>query len=393
MESTDTAAEFRMWLDQNWSSTLTVAEWWRRLADAGWAFPHWPAGAGGRGASTSLTRLVLAELGRRELVGPPNGFAVTMLAPTLLKHGIPDQQRDLLPRIARGEISACQLFSEPGAGSDLAGLRTSARLVDGEWIVNGQKVWSSRAHESDIGMLLARTDADGPRHEGITYLLLELDQPGVDVRPLRQMNGLAEFNEVFLTDARVSATNVVGDINAGWRVAQATLAAERSGVPSTVPAPQAGRRGGWLERTVGDAAEALRAAASSTTRMYSRSGRAARRLAVHNDTWPDPVTRDRVAQLHILSEASRALMSRLRVSAPPGAANIAKLTAAEIARRERDLDLEILGSDALLAGPDAVRGGEVELMALSAHMVSIGGGTFDRLNDLNAPRGLGLPTD
>ncbi|WP_051792044.1 acyl-CoA dehydrogenase family protein [Amycolatopsis jejuensis] len=389
----DVTAEFRAWLDANWSAGLTVREWWRRLADSGWSFPQWPEEAGGRGESPRMARVARTELANRKLIGPPDGIAVTMLAPTLLQHASPAQQRELLPQIARGEIAACQLFSEPGAGSDLAGLRTSARPDGGDWVVNGQKVWSSLAHEADWGMLLARTDPEAPKHRGISYLLVPLAQPGVEVRPLRQMNGLTEFNEVFLTEARVPGDRLVGQLNDGWRVAQATLAAERSRVPSAVPAPPAGQRGGWLDRTVGEAAEALRTAASTATRMYSRSGRAARRLALQYDVWSDDVVRDNVVQLHILSEASRALMARLRASPFDGGASVAKLAAAALARRARDVDLDVLGPAGLLSGPDAALGGEVELMALSAHLVSIGGGTDEIQKNVLAERVLGLPRE
>ena len=393
MGTSDVTAEFEAWLEANWSGDLTVREWWARLDEAGWAFPTWPVGMGGRAESARVASAVRDRIVRRGALGPPTGYAVSMLAPTLLRHGSSAQQQHLLPRIARGELTACQLFSEPGAGSDLAGLRTRATLDGSEWIVNGQKVWSSSAHEADVGMLLARTDPAAPKHDGISYLVLPMDQPGVDVRPLRQMNGLAEFNEVFLTDARVPADDVVGAVNGGWRVAQTTLASERSMTPTRAISPPAGRAG-WLDRSVSEVPDALQAASAGTTRMYSRSGHAARRLALHAGRWRDPVGRERRMQLHVLSEASRALMARLRGAAPvAGGANIAKLAAADIARSARDVDLDILGAAALLTGPDAALGGEVELMALSAHMVSIGGGTDQIQKNILAERILGLPKE
>ncbi|ONH26427.1 acyl-CoA dehydrogenase family protein [Pseudofrankia asymbiotica] len=386
-------SEFEAWLDAHWSEQLTLRQWWAALADAGWSFPSWPVECGGRGAPERVSRLVRSVLARRGVVGPPDGFAVTMLAPTLLRHGTVEQRQTLLPRIARGDLTACQLFSEPGAGSDLASLRTSARLEEGGWVVNGQKVWTSQAATSDIGMLLARTGSPTDKRGGITYLLLPMDQPGVDVRPLKQMNGQAEFNEVFLNSAVAPAAAVVGEVDAGWQVAQATLAAERSSGSRRGGTPPAGVRAGRLDQPVAQVARAAAEEEASAPRLYSRSGRAARRLAIAAGRWEDPLVRDRVVQLHILSEATRALSARMRQDAPPGVANVAKLAAAQLAREARDLDLDILGASALLSGPDAPVDGEVELMALSAHMVSIGGGTDQIQKNILAERILGLPRD
>ncbi|MGD9991189.1 acyl-CoA dehydrogenase family protein [Pseudonocardia sp.] len=393
MGSSDIAAELNAWLDENWSDELTVRQWWRLLAEAGWAFPTWPAGYGGRAESSAVALLVQDVLLRRQLIGPPHGIAVTMLAPTVLRHGTLEQKQNILPRIVRGELTSCQLFSEPGAGSDLAGLQTSARLVDGEWVVNGQKVWNSHAHDSDLGMLLARTNPTAPKHDGISFLLIPMVQAGVDVRPLRQMNDEVEFNEVFLTDAHVPRDNVLGEVDAGWRVTQTTLGSERSALPARALTPPAGERPGWLDRVACEVYRELQATGSKAKELYPRSGNAARRLAQQVGKWDDQVVRDRVMQLHVLSEANRALTRRLGVTRIAGAPSIVKLAAADLARNARDIDLDILGSAALLSGPDAAMGGEIELMALSAHKVSIGGGTDQIQKNILSERVLGLPKE
>ena len=176
------------------------------LADSGWACPSWPQEWYGRGpAGAGPTAIVHEEIADGGAVGPPVGGGMALAAPTILAHGSDALKRRLLRRILTGEDTWCQLFSEPGSGSDLAGLTTRAELDGDEWVVNGQKVWNTSAHHADSGMLLARTDWDVPKHRGITYFVLPMQQPGVEVRPLRQMNGHASFNEVFLTDARVPA--------------------------------------------------------------------------------------------------------------------------------------------------------------------------------------------
>ena len=210
MNPEDVRREVGAWLAANWDPERPLDDWRRRLLDSGWAAPTWPEEWFGKGLPAWADAVVGAELAAAGAVGAAVGSGMTLAAPTLLAHGADELKRRLLPPTVTGEQTWCQLFSEPTNGSDLAGLITRAVLDGDEWVVNGQKLWSTSAHHADHGMLLARTDPAAPKHRGITYFVLPMDQPGVEVRPLHQMNGHSSFNEVFLTDARVPAANVVG---------------------------------------------------------------------------------------------------------------------------------------------------------------------------------------
>ena len=220
-------AAVREWLQAHWDPDLALVEWRRALVASGWMVPTWPAAWFGRDLPAWSERIVAEERRAVGAVGPPLGGGMALAAPTILAHGSDLLRRRLLEPILTGEATWCQLFSEPGAGSDLAGLTTRAERDGDEWVVNGQKVWTTSAHHADFGMLLARTDWDVPKHRGITYFVLPMHQPGVEVRPLRQMNDHASFNEVFLDDARIPVDNVVGEVGGGWAVALTTLAHER----------------------------------------------------------------------------------------------------------------------------------------------------------------------
>ena len=207
-------------------------EWTAKLFDGGWICASWPAEYGGKGL-TLLQQVVLTEEFAR--VGAPlraDFFGDTLVGPTILQWGTEEQKQRFIPGILKGEISWCQGFSEPDAGSDLAGLKTRAVLDGDEWAVNGQKVWTTQAHYADYIFLLARTDPDAPKHAGISYLLVPMKQEGVEVRPIEQIDGSAEFNEVFFTNVRCPKDNVIGGVNNGWKVAMTTLGFER-GTSST----------------------------------------------------------------------------------------------------------------------------------------------------------------
>jgi alkylation response protein AidB-like acyl-CoA dehydrogenase len=228
--SHDVIAEVTSWLEDNWDPDLTVGEWWDRLGTSGWAAPTWPVEWFGKGLSREEAVRVQRAIADFGALGAPGGIALLLAGPTIVTHGSDEQKDRYLRDIVTGRKAWCQLFSEPGAGSDLAGLQTRAVKDGDEWIVNGQKVWTSGGQVADLGILVARTDPDSPKHQGITYFAFEMRQPGVEVRPLREITGRSMFNEVFLTDARVADAAVLGGLNNGWAVANTTLAYERAGL-------------------------------------------------------------------------------------------------------------------------------------------------------------------
>src|SRR5580658_8743737 len=220
-------AELKDWLAANWDPDLSVADWWERLGTAGWSAPTLPIGAYGRGISRADAVRVATEIARFGALGAPAGLGLLLAAPTIAAHGTQAQIDTFVRDIVTGRKSWCQLFSEPGAGSDLAGLTTRAVLDGDEWVVNGQKVWTSFAHVASLGILLARTDPDVPKHQGISYFVCPMDAPGVTIRPIVDMTGDHAFNEVFLDEVRLPAQNLVGELNAGWALAKVTLGNER----------------------------------------------------------------------------------------------------------------------------------------------------------------------
>ncbi|MGZ4786788.1 MAG: acyl-CoA dehydrogenase family protein, partial [Acidimicrobiales bacterium] len=201
--------------------------WQAQLAEGRWVGIHWPQEFGGRGASPVHVAIFNAEYARAGAPQPVNRVGINLAGPTLLAHGTDDQKRRWIGPILTAEEIWCQLFSEPDAGSDLAGLRTTATPVEGGWVLNGQKVWTSYAQFARWGICLARTDKDAPKHRGISYLVVDMTEPGIEIRPLVQTTGEAEFNEVFLTDVFVPEDHLIGALNHGWAVANTTLAHER----------------------------------------------------------------------------------------------------------------------------------------------------------------------
>src|SRR5215831_19261640 len=278
MEATGSSVrqEARDWIEENFDPQLSLRAWLERLADSGWACPAWPADWYGRGLAPEQAALAYEEFNRVDAPGPPAGLGVMLAAPTIIANGSDELRRTFVRAILIGDHAWCQLFSEPGAGSDLAGLQARAERHGDEFVVNGQKVWTSGAQIADYGMLLARTDSDAPKHRGITYFALEMRQPGIEIRPLRQITGESSFAEVFMTDVRVPARNVIGETNQGWKVAVATLGYERlglgagSGIDARVPAPGGSRFRSQLELSVGDFISA-----TQTRRTWSGTGGAA----------------------------------------------------------------------------------------------------------------------
>src|SRR2546430_13203455 len=193
---------------------------------------RWPEEWFGRGLPRELAGVVSAELRAAGAIGPPSGLGTLLAAPTILVHGTDEQRARYVRPILNGQEAWCQLFSEPGAGSDLASLQCRAERDGDEWVINGQKVWTSGGQTADLGMVVTRTNPDAPKHKGISYFAIEMDQPGVEVRPLREMTGRSLFSEVFFSDARVNQSAMIGELNGGWAVASTTLANERAGLGS-----------------------------------------------------------------------------------------------------------------------------------------------------------------
>jgi alkylation response protein AidB-like acyl-CoA dehydrogenase len=402
-ENPDLETTISEWIAATWHESMLLGDWWEALAAAGYAFPTWPVGLGGMAATTGAARVVTGALAAAGVIGPPDGNGPNMGAPTVLAHGTEAQQARFVRPVAAGLQAWCQLFSEPGAGSDLAGLGTRAVRDGDEFIVTGQKVWSSFAQGSDRGMLLARTNPDVPKHRGLSWMMIEMDQPGIEVRPLVQMNGAADFCEVFLDEARVRVADVVGGVDGGWSVAKTTLAHERRAVTGgrnrrllTVPA---GRLGQNLDRPVGEIL--------SETRV--RRGRRRRwgevllgshtiiELARAKGLDRDPTVRQELTRYHVHSEVYRLTNQRVRDNTKRGRvgpeASIGKLSLAMLAHRSRDLSLALLGAEGMLVGPGTYQDGRVQQAALSSHVPSIGGGTNEIQRNIIGERALGLPRE
>ena len=220
-------AEVRTWLEANWRSDYSLLEWRNKLVDSGWGAPHWPTQWYGRDLPAGLVPVVDEEFARIGAVGVAKVGIRVLAAATILAHGSDQQKQRYLRPSLTGEEAWCQLFSEPGSGSDAAGAVTRADLKGDHWIVNGQKLWTSGAQKADWGLLLARTDWNKPKHAGLSYFILNMRQPGVEVQPLKQMNGHATFNQVFITDAVVQPDQLVSREGGGWAVTTTTLMHER----------------------------------------------------------------------------------------------------------------------------------------------------------------------
>jgi alkylation response protein AidB-like acyl-CoA dehydrogenase len=393
----DPRAQVAAWLTRAWDPALSLREWRVRLADSGWGCPTWPREWCGRGLPAAAAAAVAEEFARIGAVGPPGGPGMNLAGPTILEHGSDELKERFLRPTVTGEISWCQLFSEPGAGSDLAGLTTTARRDGEAWVVSGQKVWNTSAHHADFGLLLARTDWDVPKHRGITYFVLPMRQGAVEVRPLRQMNGYASFNEVFLDEARIPAGYVIGGVGGGWTVALATLAHERR------LAPQAGRQAAGAVSP--PAGRARREAAAETEQVLEpyrwypqRAGRPDLVIerAIAAGRRADPLVRQEIARLITLAwsarwSAQRAAAARA-LGRPPGPeGSLGKLASSNIARAAARVHALIAGPAGMLAGADDPMAGTISEILLSVPAVSIAGGTDQIQRTILAERILGLP--
>jgi alkylation response protein AidB-like acyl-CoA dehydrogenase len=337
-------SELESWLHATWDPRGTLREWWRQLASAGWATPAWPAEWHGRGLSLADAAEVHRAIIAAGAVPGPGFIGVNLLGPTLCAHGTDQQRADHLGPTAAGERSWCQLFSEPAAGSDLAGLQATAVREGAGWVVNGQKVWTSGGQLADWGMLLARTDRSAGKHAGISYFLIDMHQPGVDVRPLREMTGRAYFTEVFLTDARVRHADLVGGVGEGWNVAKTTLSVERNyaGAEAPLSAAKAGSVAGDLDRRVADFAGTVDSSETSGSR-FPVLAQLFHDIGACSETLRDQLVRfysmERIAELTAQRAKREAAAGRTIAGAP----NLSKMAQNHAVRMERDLILDLLG--------------------------------------------------
>jgi alkylation response protein AidB-like acyl-CoA dehydrogenase len=335
-------------------------DWQRRLYDAGWAAPAWPAEYGGRGASLSESAIYFEQLGAARVPLPANILGLLLGGPTLMVWGSDEQKERYLTPILSAEEIWCQGFSEPDAGSDLASLKTRAVRDGDDWVVTGQKVWTSAAQYSKWCMLVARTDADAPKHKGLTYFLMDMEQEAVQVRPLRQITGEAEFNELFIEEARIPQANVVGGEGNGWKVALTTLMNERAGLGFLLQV----RLRQLLDDTVAAARE--------------------------RELLADSLYADALADLHIRCEQIRLLAWKgltdiERYGQPGPEGSLVKWLWSDTNQRLTQLAAEIVGPEALIEGTSW----SYEL--LRARGNTIEGGTTEVLKNIVAERVLGLP--
>ena len=344
--------------------------WQKTMYEAGYVGMDWPREFGGRGASIVEMVILYQEMARAESPQFVNRGGISMLGPTLMKHGTPAQQTRFLPKILTAEEVWCQGFSEPNAGSDLANLQTRAVRDDGHFVVNGQKVWTSMAHVADWCFLLVRTDPTAPKHRGISFLLVDMTTPGITVRPLRQITGEAEFNEVFFDNVRVPVENLVGQLNEGWSVAITTLAYERDLLT--------------FIRHI-----SLRNALHRLVRLV--------RERTKNT---DPVVRQHVASLWIAEQALalngyRSLTKILRGGVPGPEGSTSKLFWSQVDQDLAQVATEVIGpySQITHGSPWAVDEGQWEFYEMLARASGIRAGTSEILRNILAERVLGLPKD
>jgi alkylation response protein AidB-like acyl-CoA dehydrogenase len=353
------------------ANILEVAKaWQKKKADAGWAVPHWPKDYGGRGA-TPIERViwqqeegVFGKLGALFIIGQG------MCGPTMMAFASEDQKRHFLPPLASGENVWCQLFSEPAGGSDVAGLRTRAEKDGNDWIINGQKIWTSGAHYSDYGILITRTDPTVPKHKGLTMFFLDMKSPGVEIKPIKQANGQSEFNEVYFTDVRISDAQRLGAVGDGWNVSLTTLMNERMSIGANVATgfPELFEFANTLMLDDGPAIDNAAVRSKLANWAVRASG---------------------------LKYTSFRAISALSKGERPGPENsIGKLVAGSMIQDVATYAIDLQGAAGVMSGADdADAGGKFQAMLLRSPATRVEGGTDEILRNIIAERVLGLPGD
>jgi alkylation response protein AidB-like acyl-CoA dehydrogenase len=390
-------AQVRDWLQKNWDPNLGLVEWRNKLADSGWGAPHWPKAWHGRDLPAGLVPVVDEEFERAGAVGVAKMGIRTLAAATIQAHGTDLHKEKFLRRILTGEDTWCQLFSEPGSGSDLAGAVTRAERRGNRWVINGQKVWTTSAHRANYGLLLARTNVDLPKHKGLAYFILEMRQPGVEVVPLRQMNGHASFNQVFFTDAEVAPEFLVEQDGDGWKIATTTLMHERRGADAMRRYIKPSER---PERIYREEAKEIEIDLEPYKWYPQRAGRVDLVIERAKQTCrnADPVVRQEIAKLMIMSRCAewtarraRAAHQQGRPQGPEG--SLGKLASSYIARAANQVHTLISGADAMLTGKDGPMNGLIAEILVSTPAVSIAGGTDEIQKNIISERVLKMPKE
>lgn len=377
----DIRAEVRAWLATHWHGDLPArtqsfgrdprSEWLAKVVEARWAVPRWPLAWFGRGLDDAQARIVEDEF--NALGAPGSGQDRTNLwANTALAFATESFKAEIVPKLLSGTVGMCLLYSEPGAGSDLAAVRTRADARGDSFVVTGQKVWTSGAHLADYGMLLARTDWDVPKHKGLSFFFLPMKQPGVEIRPINQITGESHFNEVFLDAAEVPASNLLGPLNGGWAVLQTALAYERS--------------------LMGDMARGTRTASRPPARDQDLL-----ELARDVGKLGDPAYRQRIAQVAAYRMLNRLNTLRGKAELAQGTSSpimsLGKLAMSRILHEEARLRTDLLEAESLLEGTAHPQGDLANFLALDAYFTSIGGGTDQIQRNIIGERLLGLPRE
>ena len=385
--------EVRAWLDGHWSAEVPRQEWLAAVVDAGYAVPTWPAAWFGRDLDADLADVVVAEFRRAGAPGAAQDKH-NLWANTVLAFGTEALKQRFIRPLLLDEVAMCLLYSEPGAGSDLAGLQTRAERDGDEWVVTGQKVWTSGARKADYGMLVARTDWDVPKHRGISFFWCPMKQPGIEVRPIRQITGESHFNEVFLDGARIPGDHLVGGLDDGWRVLQTALAYERSvmgdvarGPRRAEPKPAAG------DEPVDAAVDAEPAASGGPQGAEVDLWELAKDVGRADD----PVIRQAIARVHTLRTVNRWNGQRAKAQLAQGTSSpilsLGKLAMSGILHEGAHVQRLIVGAEALLDGPANPRGDDANFLSLNAYFTSIGGGTDQIQRNIIGERVLGLPRE
>lgn len=375
--------ELRTWLEANAPTTPMPSDpddafqyrrdWQRTMYDAGWAGIHWPQAYGGRGATLIEQAIFSLEMARAQAPEMANALGLMIVGPTVMAHGTEEQKKRYIPKILSAEEIWCQGFSEPNSGSDLASLQTRAIEDGDDFVVNGQKIWTSMAQHSDMCILLVRTDPDAPKHRGISYLLVDMHSPGVTVKPLKQITGGAEFNEVFFEDVRVPRAQLLGELNAGWRIAMTTLTHERGSASFGTQV--------HIRRSLDD----IIAVAQKTT----RNGR---------PLSTDPIIRQKLADAYIRVDLMRlnnyrTMTSQLRGRPPGPEASLDKLYWSETHQQLQEIGQEILGLCSQLSPESSYYPTSVDLqyLFLFSRAETIFSGTSEIQKNIIGERVLGLP--